>query len=59
MGAANQAIKPAIELSGISREVLHQTDVQVTHVTVVLNYERDDLYAHASPELQQAAAQRF
>ena len=58
MGPANQALKLTIELSGIPREVLHQTDVQVTHVTVVLNYERDDLYAHASPELQQTA-QRF
>ena len=59
MGPANQALKLTIELSGIPREVLHQTDVQVTQVTVVLNYEREDLYAPASPELQQAAAQGF
>ena len=54
MGAANQALKLAIELSGISRKVLHQTDVQVILVTVVLSYEREDLYGHASPGLQQA-----
>ena len=59
MGLANQALKLAIELSGISREVLYQTDVQVTQVTVVLNYEREDLYEHANPELQPASTQRF
>ena len=48
MGPANQALKIAIELSGISREVVCQTAVPVTQVTVVLNHVREDLEDQSS-----------
>jgi hypothetical protein len=38
MGPANQALKIAVELSGLSSEVVRQTAVKVTQVTVVLNH---------------------
>lgn len=38
MGPANQALKLAAELSGLSSEVVRQTAVKVTQVTVVLNH---------------------
>ena len=41
MGPAIQALKIAVELSGLGKEVERQGDVKITHVTVVLPGKED------------------